>query len=256
VCGRLTLKTPIGTWLSSRFPQLSLRGIDQYQPRYNICPTQPVLILSCDQRKVWQIEVARWGLVPSWAKSISDVGSTFNARTETVHQKPTFRDSAKRGRCWIIADGYYEWLQRDGSKIPFWVHRNDEEPMFFAGLCAENATTSNVASRNVQAVLPFMQEDFELASMYEATNRSTLVSATLLTQEATGTLKELHQRMPCITFDPVVVTSWCEPTQDTVADVARLVDATNNLDHLVFWPVSQRVNSNRVDEPGLMKKVN
>src|SRR4051794_23265245 len=79
----------------------------------------------------------RWGLVPSWwKKSLKELPATFNARAETVTEKPMFRDAFKRGRCLIPASGYYEWLNTPDGKQPFYFTRRDGDVMTIAGLWA------------------------------------------------------------------------------------------------------------------------
>ena len=91
-----------------------------------------------------EIHVARWGLVPIWAKDLSVGVRAFNARSETVTEKPTFRSAVRARRCAIPVDGYYEWLKpaagdkgpdgKAAKKRPFYVHRQDGGMIFFAGL--------------------------------------------------------------------------------------------------------------------------
>jgi putative SOS response-associated peptidase YedK len=81
-----------------------------WSPRYNIAPTQPIPTVrqNASQPKR-ELSLMRWGLIPYWAKDASIDSSLINARSETVTQKPAFRDALKRHRCLIPADGFYEW---------------------------------------------------------------------------------------------------------------------------------------------------
>ena len=76
----------------------------------------------------------RWGLVPSWAKDVKIGSKMINARVETLLAKPAFKSAAKRRRCVIPADGYFEWMKVDNKKVPFFLHAGDGQPLAMAGL--------------------------------------------------------------------------------------------------------------------------
>jgi putative SOS response-associated peptidase YedK len=108
---------------------------DDWNPRYNIAPTQPVPVVRLHPKEsIRQLSLMRWGLIPSWAKSPSGAASTINARSETAATKPAFRDPLKFRRCLIPADAFYEWKRTATSKQPFCFEVNDGELFAFAGL--------------------------------------------------------------------------------------------------------------------------
>ena len=111
MCGRFTLTAEL-----AEIKELiaGLRGEVHLKPRYNIAPSQPVLTVLNDGSK--ELIFTRWGLVPSWAKDRTIGNRLINARSETVHQKPSFKDPLKRRRCLIVADGFYEWQGTRGRK--------------------------------------------------------------------------------------------------------------------------------------------
>ena len=77
----------------------------------------------------------RWGLIPGWRKkSAKEVPSTFNARAETIADKPMFRWAFKRTRCIVPASGYYEWRTVDGTKQPYFISAADGSVLSIAGL--------------------------------------------------------------------------------------------------------------------------
>src|SRR6516162_4788921 len=90
-----------------------------FPPRYNIAPTQPVPIvrLSEGQR---QFALVRWGLVPAWVKDPRGFALLHVARSESLNEKPAFRNAMKRRRCLLPADGFYEWREF-GVKRPFFI---------------------------------------------------------------------------------------------------------------------------------------
>ena len=113
MCGRYTLTTSEDQ-LALRF-EFSETGLD-WQPHYNIAPTTevPVVALRDGERHA---RLARWGLVPYGAKSLSVGARMINARSETVGERPAFRDAFQRHRCLVLADGFYEWQRHpDGTK--------------------------------------------------------------------------------------------------------------------------------------------
>jgi len=108
---------------------------DDWNPRYNIAPTQPVPVIRQHPKEpIRQISPMKWGLVPHLAKDASGAASTINARSETAADKPAFRDPLKFRRCLIPADGFYEWKRTGTSKQPYCFEVDDGELFAFAGL--------------------------------------------------------------------------------------------------------------------------
>jgi putative SOS response-associated peptidase YedK len=104
-------------------------------PRYNIAPTQPVPVIRQNPKEpVRELSLMKWGLIPLWAKDASGAVRMINARSETAATKPTFRDPLKFRRCLIPADGFYEWAKTPNGKQPFCFEINSGELFAFAGL--------------------------------------------------------------------------------------------------------------------------
>jgi putative SOS response-associated peptidase YedK len=104
---------------------------EEWTPRYNIAPTQPVSVIRQNPREpVRELSLVRWGLIPSWAKD----AKMINARSETAATKPAFRDALKSRRCLIPADGFYEWKKIGSAKQPYCFEVNEGELFAFAGL--------------------------------------------------------------------------------------------------------------------------
>ena len=132
MCGRFVLETPLKTTAENFNAQLA-RNLFSV-PNYNICPSEnvSVVVSNSEQRRLGQM---RWGFIPHWYKSITDGPLLFNARAETLAEKPAFRDACRNRRCLIPADGFYEWKKIEGSKSkPFYVKRSDRQQMIFAGI--------------------------------------------------------------------------------------------------------------------------
>lgn len=111
---------------------------EDFPPRFNIAPTQPIHIVALDAARQRKFLLVRWGFVPSWAKKdyFERMGTRplFHARAETAAEKPTFRNAYRRRRCLIPADGFYEWKGEAAARTPFCVRRTDDALFAFGGL--------------------------------------------------------------------------------------------------------------------------
>jgi putative SOS response-associated peptidase YedK len=106
---------------------------EAWTPRYNIAPTQPVAaIREAGQNRI--LSLMRWGLVPSWASDISIGARLINGRSETILEKPAFRDSFRMRRCLVPADGFYEWKKAGRERYPFHFVMKDSSLFAFAGV--------------------------------------------------------------------------------------------------------------------------
>ncbi len=221
MCGRFTLKTPVNHWITNLFPQFAehvtemTANISQTASRYNIAPTQEILVMpQCISGSVPKMETMRWGLVPAWADSLTSGYTLINARSESLAEKPTYKQALSQRRCIILADGYYEWQSppagspKNTKKLPFWIHGYNDEPLAFAGLWAENnkivrdqtvrsvtiiTTASNEDTQSVHDRMPAMLRSAEARQLWldlEWDNRDELLE--LLRPAPTGTLK-LHE---------------------------------------------------------------
>ena len=91
---------------------------DDWKPRYNVAPTQPVPAIRQNPKDpVRELSLLRWGLIPTWAKDASEAGKRINARSETARTQPAFRDALKFRRCLIPADGFYEWSRHEAACV-------------------------------------------------------------------------------------------------------------------------------------------
>jgi len=169
MCGRFTLTAPDPAALRARF------GLDEsvrIEPRFNVAPTDDVVAVTTDREGARRGELLRWGLVPHWAKDPGVGARMINARAETVAEKPAYRDALRTHRALIIADGFYEWQPREGArKLPWWITRADHEPFAFAGLWA---------------------------SWRPAPDVEPLRTCTIITTDASRSLRAIHDRMPVL----------------------------------------------------------
>jgi putative SOS response-associated peptidase YedK len=215
MCGRFALTDPD----ADLAVQFGLPDIPDLQPRYNIAPTQPVAAVRVRPRgRVREMALLRWGLVPFWAKDPKIGARMINARSETVSEKPAFRDAFRRRRCLIVADGFYEWQKSNGSKQPHFIRLHDGRPFAFAGLWErwQGAETE-------------------------------IESCTLLTTEPNELLLPVHNRMPVI-LHPSDYDIWLD-TELENADLLRRLLRPFPSRLMQAYPVSRFVNSPSNDDP-------
>ena len=187
------------------------------QPRYNICPTTQV------DAVVWQdgsstcYNRCAGVLVPAWwSKPLKEMKlATFNARAETVAEKPMFRSAFKRNRCLMPASGYYEWHDTPEGKQPYYFTRRDGQVMTIAALWDE---------------------------WVDKAKSETLRSCCMVITEPNKFVAEVHDRMPVI-LEAKDFEQWVE---GDAKDAAKLMRPAGEK-VLQKWPVSKRVNSSRAD---------
>jgi putative SOS response-associated peptidase YedK len=129
MCGRFILYTDLSV-IVDFFDIQEFSG--DYKTGGNISPGQEISAVINDGKK--RLVNFRWGLIPSWGKDASMGNRMFNARAETVSEKPSFKAAFKRRRCLIVADGYYEWKKQGKEKKPFCFSLKSGDPFAFAGL--------------------------------------------------------------------------------------------------------------------------
>jgi putative SOS response-associated peptidase YedK len=132
MCGRFTIT------LEPAFFQQELdlgKAPSEWTPRYNAVPSQTIPVVLDPITK--DVEMLRWGLIPHWAKDAAFGNRMINARSETIQEKPSFRNAFKHRRCLILADGFYEWQKSDSKsapKVPFFFQLSNRSPFAFAGI--------------------------------------------------------------------------------------------------------------------------
>lgn len=223
MCGRFTLKTPPVEWGQLLLPQMDASSIvADWLPRYNIAPTQLIVGLVHGPEAKTIANRFRWGLIPFWAGDLSIGNRMINARLETLPEKPAFRGPLANRRCAIVADGYYEWQVQGKIKQPFWIHRGDQQVFAFAGLWERNS---------------------------KATDQEVL-SATIITANASDALASIHNRMPAILVG-AAIEKWLDPAT-SAADALELVTAERVTD-LEASHVSTHVNNPRNEDAACLQ---
>jgi putative SOS response-associated peptidase YedK len=198
--------------------------IPNFPPRYNVAPTQPVPVVLQEQG-VRHFHLMRWGLLPAWVKDPRKFALVINARTETVRDKPAFRNALQRRRCLLPADGYYEWQERAGRKVPFFIHPRARGPMAFAGL----------------------------AETWTGPNGEELDTVAILTAAAPPLMAALHNRVP-VTIAPADFVRWLDCMSfDAEAAMALAVPPPPGA--FAWHEVSTEVNRVANDDPQLILPV-
>ena len=198
-------------------------------PDWNVAPTKtvPAVLVRDDRLKLTAL---RWGLVPSWAPTPPEAATAnrttlFNARIETVTDKPAFRDAVRRRRCLLPADGWYEWAWLpDGRRVPHFLTTAGEDLVALAGLWE---TWRDAEGREL---------------------RSTVV----LTGSAPPDLAHIHDRAPVV-LEPAQWRRWLDPSS-TEYDVRSALRPTPP-GVITTWPVSDRVGDVRANGPQLTEPV-
>jgi putative SOS response-associated peptidase YedK len=212
MCGRFTLKTPAGE-ITSEF---NVHGTTlELWPRFNIAPTQDVLVILRGENDRDEARFFRWGLVPFWAKDPAIGNRMINVRAETVREKPAFRTAFSKRRCLVVADGFYEWKTGPGGKQPFYVRRRDGRPFGFAGIWERWGPKA-----------------------------SPLPACAILPTDPNSLMRNLHDRMPVIVPRDAYAT-WLDSTSPTDS-CTGLLGPCDDAD-LEAYAVSTMVNSPRND---------
>ena len=199
MCGRKTLTRD----KKSIIEELKIENWDEtinYTPSYNIAPTQKSLVLLGEKDKRL-VKSMKWGLIPSWSKNKNIGSKLINARSETLHEKPSFKHLIKSNRCIVLSDGYYEWNTTNSKKQPYYFYDKQKNILPMAGLWSS-----------------FLSKDNE-----------TILSYTIITKKADEEISHIHNRMPLIidfdriddwiNIDSLIAVSYTHLTLPTIYSV-------------------------------------
>jgi len=194
-----------------------------FPARYNIAPTQPIPVVCLDRQGARRFRLMRWGLLPPFVKDPKRFPTLINARSEEVLEKPSFRNAARRRRCLIPADGFYEWTGPKGKRRPFLLSPREPRLVAFAGLyeCWTDPTGGEVDT------------------------------VTILTCAANRTVAALHDRMPVV-LEPEHFEAWLDVEGVSAEEaLAILSPAADDLFEAV--ELHPKINDSRKDEPGIQE---
>ena len=210
MCGRFALDQTTYAVVAEFVAQTN--RFPEWFPRRNIAPTSTIPIVVTTDSGERVVGPARWSLVPSWSKELTLKFPTFNARSETAAEKPTFRGSVNSHRCIVPISAYYEWTSISGSKAPHLIHRPDRPLVGLAGL-------------------------YSWWSSPDTGER--IATATILTRDSAGILTTIHDRMP-IALEPQDYDRWLDPSKgDGAALIAEVSEtAAHTASHWDHYEVS------------------
>ena len=178
----------------------------EFPPRHYVTPGGPMAIVR-QGRTQRHFGLVRWGFVPSWAKEVAPGKPLINARSETVLEKPSFRNAIRRRRCLIPADGFYEWEgEVPGKKRPYFIHRPDDGLMAFAGIWEH----------------------------WLGADGSELETAAIITTSANALVATIHDRSPVI-IHPQDFEAWLDCSDEKVEKIVSLMRPAAD-DYFVMEP--------------------
>ncbi|MBB4891394.1 putative SOS response-associated peptidase YedK [Streptomyces olivoverticillatus] len=263
-----------GRYAASRRPEdlTGLFGVEKWEPEetlapdWNVAPTKSVYAVlerplkdAAERRPVRQLRALRWGLVPSWAKNPEGAAKMINARSETVHEKPSFRRAFETRRCLLPADGYYEWvtgaqereLEEQGRrkrtrKQPYFVTPADGSVMAMAGIY-EFWRDPTLPGDHPQAwwatcsVLTTDADPEPFAQPHPAL------------EPGPRSLAEIHPRMPLV-LPPERWDAWLDPARTDVQEL-RVLLAPPPSGLVRAYPVTTAVSDVRNNGPELLEEL-
>jgi putative SOS response-associated peptidase YedK len=217
MCGRFSL-TREEAELEKRF-QAKFYSNDLVK-RYNVAPSQLALVMTNEQPQL--LQMFKWGLIPSWAKDAKGSFKTINAKSETLLEKPSFKNLIKSKRCLVISDGFYEWKHIGKQKQPYRICVTDNDLFAFGGLWD---------------------------SWIDKETGECLNTFTIITTPANSLIKNIHDRMPLI-LDINSEKLWI----DSKAPMDQVLDKLKPYpsEKMQLFPVSTQVNSPANDNSDLI----
>lgn len=220
MCGRFTLTVDTAD-LQEAFNGFEFPA--NIAPRFNIAPSQPVLVLPNDGKN--RADFFVWGLIPGWAKDPTIGMRMINARAETLAEKPSFRGPYRYKRCLIPADGFYEWKQEPGArgKTPHYIRLKEHRPFAIAGLWDE----------------------------WLGPDGSQVKTCTIITTAPNPLMARIHDRMPVI-LRPEDYAKWLTSESRQPMDLNNLLTAYP-AEEMETYPVSKLVNQARADLPEMIQ---
>ena len=215
MCGRManTLPPDSVARLFSATPANALPPV----PDYNLCPTQSVAVVTADPDR--RLRPMRWGFIPRWYKSPTDGTLLINARSETVADKPAFREAVRARRCLVPVTGFYEWHRTKEARLPWFVQRADRTPLVLAGI-------------------------------WQDWGEDNVPTFAVVTTAANAAMAPIHDRIPVV----IEEADWGLWLGERGHGAAVLMHPPAE-EVLSFHRVSTAVNSNRAEGPELIEPV-
>src|ERR671919_2600537 len=197
-----------------------------FYPRHNIAPSQEVPVIVRNEKRN-ELRSMRWGLVPSWSQDRSIGQRMINARSETLLEKPSFKQLVSTRRCLVPADGFYEWRRDGNRKVPIWIYLKSRKPFAFPGLWD---------------------------CWVDRDSGSELYTFTIITTRANALVRRIHDRMPVI-YDAAKGRQWLEGPFGARATALDLVLQPLPSERMAAHEVSTLVNSPENDSAACIKPI-
>jgi putative SOS response-associated peptidase YedK len=244
MCGRFALYTPPAR-IARYFGATLAEGADgEHAPSWNVAPTDPVLGVRDRPPRPGPTEEGgpteggsgperilmsfRWGLIPWWSKDAKSASRLFNARSESVATKASFREAFRERRIIVPADGFYEWHKtKTGHRQPYYFSRADGEPLAFAGLA------ERWREKGAPKDTPYIR------------------SCTVITTPGGADMASIHDRMPVI-LDPATFDRWLDPANEDTEELRALLRPPP-AGTVVHHPVGPRIGNVRNNDPTLIE---
>ncbi|MFC1563921.1 SOS response-associated peptidase [candidate division KSB1 bacterium] len=199
--------------------------LTKIEQSYNVAPTHRVVSVVNEGGSNNLVDF-KWGLIPSWSKDDKFATKLCNARSETIAEKPSFRDAFRKRRCLVVATGYYEWFTQGKLKTPMLFTMKSREPFGLAGIWESWISPEN--------------EKIETCS--------------IITTEANELAKPVHDRMPVI-MPGELINDWLHPENQNVSELTELLNPYPS-DEMEKYEVSRIVNSPKNNTPECVRPVN
>lgn len=215
MCGRMAFTLPHEA-MAQMFDATASNDLPDV-PNYNVCPTTQVGVVTSSQG-LRRLRPMRWGFIPKWYQKPGGGPLLINARSETIAEKPAFRDACRTRRCLVAVSGFYEWEQGDNAKpLPWYVTRTDAQPMVFGGIWQQWDDQNTFA---------------------------------IVTTDANDAMAKIHRRLPVI----LTPDQWALWLGERGKGAAALMTSAPE-DALCFQRVGLSVNSNRATGPALIEPI-
>jgi putative SOS response-associated peptidase YedK len=232
MCGR-AYQTYTQEELALRYLNEKPLELPEFKANYNLCPTQFSPIIRQDKENGRQLELFRWGLIPHWSKDTQSAYKMINARSETVFEKPSFRDAIRQRRCIVPFSGFYEWLREGESKRPFAI--------FLKGSPEKQRPIMSVAG--IWETWRSEKKEEEL-----------LHSFSILTTESNSFMRKIHDRMPVILNQESEV-AWLDSALQKPEELKNFFKPSPS-SWLEAYEVSTGVNSPKNNSKAVLKPLN